>query len=143
MINIADRQARSKAELAIKKFIGCQTTNFEFIDDYPQSVHDVAIKEIYYQALYPLFDDTIEHKLDGKYQINDNTIDIIGRILLFFKSELIYEWPILYGRSRVLWLPLDIMTLSLTQRIRYLYFKTRSDINIWPFFMVSDLKSWQ
>ena len=88
-----DRKARDKFAELLRHFIAGQITNEAFEDQIPYSPEDPAIFEIWYFAVWPLYDDFEEHTLTGKYRVPDEYRRETAKWVLFLKTDQEYRWP--------------------------------------------------
>jgi len=84
--------------LARRLAIG-RITNEEFEDRRPTS-KDVALFEVYFYGLWPLYDDFAEHKLLGRWALTQEGRAWVARIVLFLRSGFPYRYPRVTGTSR-------------------------------------------
>ena len=98
MIDRASRDAL--AELA-RHFLAGRITNRELENSLPSS-RDRAIRQIWWNALWGLYDDFHEHRLVGRYYIPRDSRADLARCILFLKTDLEYEWTPYPPEPRIL-----------------------------------------
>lgn len=129
MIDRASRNAL--AELA-HHFVAGRITNYELEKGCPRS-KDCAIREIFWNALWGLYDDFHEHRLVGRYYIPKDSRADLARCILFLKSDLEYEWTPYPPRPRVLSTLFSLVTLGFANRVMARHWRQQGDSRVWPF----------
>jgi hypothetical protein len=126
-----DRPARDRAALALRRFTANRITNEEFLDSYPTSASDPAVRAIDSRA-WALYDDFREHRLDASRELRRE----IARWVVFLHSDVEYRWPpfqfIMVQPPR--WLDwLSGGRLSRRQDEAFARFCAAADFSVWPF----------
>lgn len=129
MIDRASRDAL--AELA-RHFVAGRITNRELEDRLPRS-GDCAIREIWWNALWGLYDDFHKHRLVGRYYIPRESRPDLARCILFLKTDLEYEWTSYSPKPRILTGLLSVLTLGVANRIMARRWRRQGDSSVWPF----------
>lgn len=125
-----DGKSRKKAAEVARRFFAGQISNFEFENQYPAS-KDRAIWAIG-STFWCFYDDLREHKLKGKWAINETTKKLMGRCIVFLHSSEEYKWPeISHPGAR----PVEYGKISklLNRHKRQDRFLASGDIQFWPF----------
>jgi len=87
-----DIQARKSATSALTRFfLHGETTNFQYMDEFPLRSKDHALKSIYF-VLWGLYSDVREHRMSGAHALTPEAIDIVNRCILFLGTNREYEW---------------------------------------------------
>jgi len=101
---------------------------------------DPAAREIAWAA-WCLYDDISDTRLIGRYRLSRENRRAIARWIMFLRSEMAYEWPT-YPRWRALvLLPLDLLTLGTTARIRHRKWRRTGEFSVWPYRRWSDYRA--
>lgn len=145
-----DHQTRIEAFNALRRFVACETTNDDYESEYPlpeplgrKWSADRAIRAIY-EFSWSWFDDFYPHKLEGKHALNDETMRVAERCLLFLQSDAEYEWTetrfIKLGTllSNLVTLGLTHRHLSLDEQLFAHLDQPAGDSSAWPFFRRRD-----
>lgn len=126
-----DSAARTRlAELARQLAVG-HISNDQLEDALPRSA-EKALHDIWFNGLWPLYDDFREHKLVGKHKLTPEGREWVARIVLFLRSGMPYRWPRSTG---FLSLPIDLISLiTLGWFGRFWRRRTGGEEAVWPFF---------
>ena len=138
---MVDRKARSRFAESIRALVAGRITNDEFEDSrLPElETDDPAISEIYKEGVWHLYSDLHEHHLRGKFALSREDKAIAARWVLFLRTDLSYEWPVLRG-WRFFGLALaNLFSLGLANRFYSRWFAQHGKADIWPFMRLSDL----
>ncbi len=127
-----DPQARAKLAESTRWLVGARITNYQFDDSVPKS-DDPAIREIYNQFLWLLYCDVREHRLTGTDSLSRAQRSAALRCVLFLKSGLPYQWPVLSRARSVLLTVGNLLTLGLAGRLYFHRLKAAGDMTYWPF----------
>jgi len=127
---MVNRHARDIAAQALREFMEGSISNREYERRYPKSKDDPALWGIYANIWF-CYSDTSEHTLTGKHALTDEGRAIVGRSLLFLKSDLEFQWPATKLR---LWYPL-LRLIGLGRIVNRKVEKEMSsgDVDVWPF----------
>lgn len=132
-----DVAARKRlAELARHLATG-RSTNFEFDDAVPRS-SERAIHKIYFNGLWPLYDDLVLHRLTGRWALTPEGRLWVARIILFLRSDQPYRYYTPGRLAAVLSVPLALVTLGLSTKLWQRYKWRDADISVWPFYSYAD-----
>ena len=123
---------RRLAELA-RNLVSGQITNFEFDDAVPSS-KDLSIHTVYFNGLWPLYDDLRLHRMKGKWALTQEGRSWVARIILFLRSNKPYRYPIPTRLQAFLTFPLALVTLGLSSRLWRRYAWRHADTSVWPFY---------
>lgn len=139
---MVDRIARNRLAEAIRALASGCVSNDEFQDErVPRSKKDAAISEIFFNGAWCLYSDFDEYRLVGKHRLAKATKSEIARWVLFLKTDLPYEWPVLSAWQRLGLLLANMVTLGLASRIFGRRFRSKGDSDVWPFFRRSDYEA--
>lgn len=88
-----------------------------------------------------LYDDFSDTRLTGRFRLSRESRRTIARWVMFLRSETVYEWPT-YPRWRALaFLPIDVLTLGATARIRHRRWRQVGEFYVWPYRHWSDYRA--
>jgi hypothetical protein len=138
-----DRKARDKFAELLRHFVAGQITNDEFENQAPLSSKDLAIGEIWWIAVWPLYDDFEEHTLTEKYRVLDDERREIAKCVLFLKTDQEYQWP---RHSTLKQLLGDLRYLVSFGRVpvyssKELLDAAAGNLEAWPFIRLKDLET--
>lgn len=127
-----DHVARKQLATLARRLAAGSITNEQFEESLPGS-RDAALHDIYFNALWPLYDDFEEHKLVGRWALTREQRTCVARIVLFLQSGLPYRYPRITGIAQ-----LPVILLSLASLGRFGRYWRRhqwrdADISLWPF----------
>jgi hypothetical protein len=123
---------RRLAELA-RHLASGQITNFEFDDAIPSS-KDRSVYTVYFNGLWPLYDDLRLHRMKGKWALTPEGRAWVARIILFLRSNQPYRYPVPTRLQAILAFPLTLATLGLSARLWRRYAWRHADTSVWPFY---------
>jgi len=127
-----DLAARTQLAQSARWLIAGRITNYQFDDGVPSSM-DPAVNEIYSKAFWLLYCDLREYRLSGNDRVAPDVRTAAARSILFLKSGLPYEWPVLSRSSAALLVLCNLLTLGYAGR-KYLAKVSKSgDVSLWPF----------
>jgi len=145
-----DRQARTEALTALKRFLSCETTNDEYECEYPyprawgkKASSDPAIKAIHGMS-WNWFDDFNSHKLEREYELDSEVQAIADRCCQFLSSDCEYEWKETnfmktgFTRSVLTTLGLTRTVPQIEEQIAHHLDQPEGDASVWPFFRNED-----
>jgi hypothetical protein len=92
---MVDQESRTKARELIGKFAEGAITNGEFDDQYPRS-KDRAV-QVVLERLWFFWDDLTSHRLEGAYQLNAESGELVNRCIQFLATDLEYTGPAIGG----------------------------------------------
>jgi hypothetical protein len=110
-------------------------SNDEFAQKFPRNQDDPALRAIYSEMWF-FYSDTFEHRLSGKYALNEEQRANFERCLLFLRSNLEFQWPrpayrLRYGIIRLL----GFGRLLKRREKREM---SVGDLEVWPFLRKPD-----
>jgi hypothetical protein len=127
-----DIKARIRLSEAARALAVGHITNDQFEDRVPSS-SDAAIREVYSKGLWPLYCDMREYRLVGRDKLLPQHREFVARCILFLKSGLRYEWPIL-SWSAALWLYLrNVASFGYIGRTHHRRLARTGNASVWPF----------
>ena len=138
---MVDRSTRDSARGLLRNFIDCKLTNDEFHAQFPDSENDAALRAIR-SNVWMFYSDLHTHKLAGKHKPNAEVSALLGRCVLFLRSDFEFEWPVpkigianilpnLRRRAR------EFMGMS-PDSVPVRAASNGGDQTVWPFFRRSD-----
>lgn len=92
---MVDTNSRATASELISKFAEGVLTNDEFDDQYPQS-KDRAV-QVVRDRLWFFWDDLKTHRLEGDYQLDAASKELLSRCIRFLGTNLEYTGPMIGG----------------------------------------------
>lgn len=130
---MVDRHARDALAEAVRHFVSCLSTNYQFDDAaFDLSTDDQGVVEIREQV-WLIYDDLHEHKLEGKWALSDEQRAVVHRIILFLKSDSEYLWPTVPSWYRVLRPFIWFFSLGLLTKLLDERYERELDLSVWPF----------
>jgi len=129
-----DRRARTRLAERLRQLASGAITNFEF-DDRRTATKDRAVREIEWLLAWPTYDDTFEHRLQGRHALTLGMRRDFARAVLFLKTELSYRWERQSAVSRV-WRHLKSMLRD--HEIKTTELVDEGDPRVWPFWCQAD-----
>ena len=87
-----DHLARKKMAELSRQLANGQITNFQFEDAILRS-KEVGLNSVFYNGLWPLYDDLREHKLRDNNSLTKEGREWVARIILFLRSGNPYRYP--------------------------------------------------
>ena len=127
-----DRVARNHLAQSARWLVGGRMTNWQFEDGAPTS-SDPAVKEIFDKAFWMMYSDFPEYRLSGAARLCPELRNTAARSILFLKSGLPYEWPVLsrFAAARLVFL--NLLTLGFAGRRYLARAASTGDLSLWPF----------
>jgi hypothetical protein len=107
----------------------------------PRGSNDLAVRQIFEEGAWFLYSDVFEHRLTGRYKVVAKNRESVARWILFLKSDLPYEWPIVPFGFRLALVPFNLITLGLLGRIVQRYGSYGGPPDLWPFRRRSDFQA--
>jgi len=135
-----DRAARDRFSQGIRALAAGLVTNDEFEDTryYPLKSADRAISAIYQDGACGLYADEDDVRLIGARALSREDKTQVARWVLFLKTDLPYEWPMLsFPRMFALSLA-NLVTLGLAGRLYSNWCIRQGEPEVWPFIRDSD-----
>ncbi|MDO8838950.1 MAG: hypothetical protein Q7V31_08460 [Parvibaculum sp.] len=146
-----DREMRDKAATLLRQLAAAEITNDDFHDAFPRSREDWAIEAIFWMA-WAHYSDLHNHRLVGKYALDEEGRKLFRRAETFLRSGLEYGYPkkefSKLGRPNPL---MVVITLGLEW---FLYRRRRrhdegllreheavGDMDVWPFLSREDYEA--
>jgi hypothetical protein len=139
--SVIDREARNRLAEAISSLVSGQITNGEFEDHLRGWSHDSAINEVFRGGPWMLYDDLHTYRLQGANKLTPELKTEAARWVLFLKTDLAYEWPVLSRPARLLFVLTNICTVGLAGFLYRRRLKQVGDISVWPFVRYSDYEA--
>lgn len=135
-----DREARDTLAQAIRA-LGAGTISNDAFERRRQPAlgsADPAVAAIDREGAWQLYDDFQEHRLRGRYALTRGGRSEVARWVLFLKTDLPYEWPLLRGPGLFLLGLANLLTLGIAGRGYAGWFGRQGDIDVWPFVRQAD-----
>jgi hypothetical protein len=125
-----DVTSRRKAAEIVRHFAAGLLTNDQMDDSLLPERSNVAINDILFFGVWPLYDDRHKHKLTGRYRLAPAQRTLVARIIVFLRTDLPYRWPISSARD----LLTGLFTFGLCQPMDRKFRACGGDETVWPFF---------
>lgn len=128
-----DRNSRDRLAAALRHYVSGQITNDE-LDSVDVDWRDrgaVAVKQMAWQ----LYDDTRQHRVDGRFPRSSDDRAMVVRWIAFLYSNREYLWPEYTFVQIVNW-PMNLATLGWWERMKrrkWEQFLEAGDFSAWPF----------
>src|SRR5947208_16111071 len=87
-----DRAGRDALSVQLRRLASGRLTNAQFDGVRLDRAEDEALVAIG-DAGWSLYDDFFVYRLRGRRALKPETLDAVARCILFFDSDLTYEWP--------------------------------------------------
>src|SRR5260221_9704596 len=107
-----DKAARTQLAESLRHLAAGVISNDEFEKRRPRKSQDVAVRQVFSEGAWFLYDDLREHRLIGKDKLSDSARTDLARWIVFLKTDLAYEWPVVPISVRLALLPLNLATLG-------------------------------
>ena len=138
---MVDLPSRRLFAQSIQQLMAGAITNREFDKQYHHILGhgaDPALQAIYARAIWPLYCDMREHKLQGGWALSAAQQADVERCVLFLCSALPYKWPVPGAIDTLKQLFLSVATLGASKKKRCLQPQKLGDVEVWPFFTHAD-----
>jgi hypothetical protein len=135
---MVDRAARDRVAELLRHLVSGRITNFEFEDALPRNSEDRALKAVFWNGSWLLYDDLLEHKLVGAHALRRGGRREVARWVLFLRSDLPYEWPSALWLFRFPGYLVVLATLGIAGILAAGWLKRAGDRTVWPFIRRSD-----
>src|SRR5262249_23646603 len=112
-----DRESRRSLAELLRHLVAGQITNDEFENRRPRGSRDLAVRQVFEEGAWFLYSDTHEHRLKGRHRLAGRDRQNVARWILFLKTDLPYEWPIVPFGLRLALMPSNLVTLGLLGRV--------------------------
>ena len=130
-----DRAGRAALAEHLRRLASGRLTNAEFDSVRLDHSDDEALVAIG-DAGWSLYDDFFVYRLRGRRALKPETLDVVGRCILFLDSDLTYEWPA--RRPTVKSVLLTVLTFGRWLRRDRRRWEASGPHHVWPFFRESD-----
>ena len=138
---ILDRESRRSLAELLRHLVAGLITNDEFENRRPRGSHDLAVRQIFEEGAWFLYDDTYAHRLTGRHRLSTRERRNVARWILFLETDLTYEWPIVPFGLRLALMPLNLLTLGLLGRVVQRFASSGAPTDLWPFRRHSDYQA--
>jgi hypothetical protein len=132
-----DVPARRKFGELLRHLGAGRISNDQMEDAMPKS-KERAIREIFWNGVWPLYDDLHEHKLTGPYRLAGDTRETFARAQLFLTTDLPYRWPHTCSWRIVYTLPVAILTFGFIRLDSWRFERCGGVLSVWPFFTATE-----
>jgi hypothetical protein len=130
---MVQRESRRRLAELLRGLVAGRITNDEFELAIPRDSGDSAVREVFRDGAWFLYDDLHEHRLVGKYRLSRDGRDEVARWVLFLESDLEYEWPVPPMWKRVAFMLASVGTLGLLAAIMRRRNSRNGALAVWPF----------
>jgi hypothetical protein len=138
---ILDRESRRSLAELLRHLVAGLITNDEFENQRPRGSHDLAVRQVFEEGAWFLYDDTCEHRLIGRRRLATRDRQNVARWILFLETDLTYEWPVVPFGLRLALIPLNLLTLGLLGRVVQRFASSGGPTDLWPFRRHSDYQA--
>ncbi len=140
---MVDRDGRNRLAECIRHLAAGVTTNWEFEDEAEFDSPDPAIQAVFWGGPWLLYDDFSNYRLRGRYRLDPAVRREAARWVLFLKTDLPYEWPVVRRNLlvKVAWVLANLVTVGHVARTAQRSFEKHGDISVWPFIRRSDYEA--
>lgn len=140
VVIMIDRRNRDHMAQAIRSLASGLVTNDAFDDErVPRPFgEDLAIREIYWSGVWPLYGDMQCYRLRGKDALSDEQRRWLARCVMFLKTDLPYEWPTLSRRDAVALFFKNLVSLGKARKDYLDALSAAGDREVWPFLRMAD-----
>ena len=135
-----DAAARLRLASLARQLAAGAITNDAFERQCPES-NDPAVRDIFFYGLWPLYDDFLEHRLEGRWALDAEGRQRVARMVLFLRSGCTYRYPCARGWAHLPCLVLSILTLGWFGEFRRRRLWARADESVWPFYARSEYEA--
>jgi hypothetical protein len=138
-----DREGRDRLAECIRHLAAGVMTNREFESKGDFDSPDPAIQAVFWGGPWLLYDDFRNYRLRGAYRIDPAVRREAARWILFLKTDLPYEWPVIrrHFMGNVARLLTNLVTLGHVARRTQRRFEQKGDVRIWPFIRRADYEA--
>ena len=137
-----DRDGRNRLAESIRHLAAGVLTNLEFEDRADFHSADNAIQAVFWGGPWLLYDDFRTYRLRGRHRLDPRVRKAAARWVLFLKTDLPYEWPVVrMGLLVMLRVFVNLVTLGLVARRAQRSFERCGDISVWPFLRRRDYET--
>lgn len=135
-----DAAARLRLACLARQLAAGAITNDAFERQCPES-DDPAVHDIFFRGLWPLYDDFVEHRLEGRWALDAEGRQRVARIVLFLRSDCSYQYPCVRGWAHLPCLLLSVLTLGWFGEFWRRRMWAGADESVWPFYARSDFEA--
>lgn len=133
-----DLQARSRLAEASRWLVSGRITNYQYddcvlYDGGLLASSDPAIREIYSKGFWPTYDDLHQHRLAGRFRLSPQSRAAAARCVLFLKSDIPYDWPVLSRSTCFIFTVINLVTFGVAGLACRRWAERDRDIAYWPF----------
>ncbi|HEV2704150.1 MAG TPA: hypothetical protein VGV09_21175 [Steroidobacteraceae bacterium] len=118
-------------------------TNDEFEDRYARAAagsRDKGVRAVFWQGAWLLYSDFGTERFTDQDRLPRASRRHIARWILFLKSTLPYEWPLDPWWVKLAWVPVHLVTLGTSARLRAGKWRRRGEYPVWPFYRWQDYR---
>jgi hypothetical protein len=140
---MVDRDGRNRLAECIRHLAAGVLTNRQFEATAEFDSADPAIRAVFWGGPWFLYDDFSNYRLRGGYRLTPAVRREAARWVLFLKTDLPYEWPIVRRSilGDAIWLLTNVATVGHVARVAQCRFQKYGDISVWPFIHRSDYEA--
>jgi hypothetical protein len=139
-----DYEARRRLAIGVRQLAIGRITNDEFEGLYAHDAArscDPAVRAVFWQGAWLLYSDFQQIRYTGRNRLPKDTRRHIARWILFLRSQLPYEWPLERWWQRLAWVPVHVVTLGLSARLRNKRWQASGEFAVWPFRRWTDYRA--
>jgi hypothetical protein len=130
---MVDQEPRRHLAELLRHLVAGVITNDEFTDRLPRRSKDLAVRQVFWEGAWFLYDDLHEHRLTGKWKLTGQNRRHVARWVLFLETDLPYAWPVVPMPLRLALVPFNIVSLGLVGCLVQRYARRGGPSELWPF----------
>jgi len=139
-----DFAARRRLATGVRHLAIGRITNDEFEDLYAREAArslDSAVRAVFWQGAWLLYSDFQQTRYAGRNRLPKDTRRHIARWILFLRTPLPYEWPLESWWQGLAWVPVHLVTLGFSARLRSKRWRASGEFAVWPFRRWTDYRA--
>ena len=138
---LIDRTSRTNLAESLRHLAAGVISNDAFERRLVRHSHDAAVRQVFSEGAWNLYSDLREYCLTGSDRLSDTARTEVARWILFLKTNLPYEWPVIPAWVRLALVPLNLITFGLVGRLIVKWLGRFGDQRVWPFLRRSDYEA--
>lgn len=142
-VSTIDRPTRDRLAEGLRQFAAGRSWSEDFeqrcvmpaMRSLDPGAHEIA------WAAWGLYDDFSDTRLTGRFRLSRESRRTIARWIMFLRSDTPYEWPTYPRWHALALLPVDILTLGTTARVRRRKWRQAGEFHVWPYRTWTDYRA--
>jgi hypothetical protein len=139
-----ESEARRRLAIGVRHLAIGRITNGEFEGQYARDAarsRDSAVRAVFWQGAWLLYSDFQQIRYAGRNRLPKDTRRHIARWILFLRTQLPYVWPLEGWWQRLAWVPIHLVTLGFSARLRNKRWQASGEFAVWPFRRLTDYRA--